>query len=115
MNVDKLPRLDVGYSAFVAAVTGFVVLGLNALLGMEVDTAIIGPGAVVIVAFLLGYVVPTAKEMVVAAAGAAVVIVQAIVSANSGAVIDTALVTTAITAIVNVLLVGFLPRFQPRT
>ena len=115
MNATKLPRLDVGYSAFVASVTGLIVLGLNALMGLPVETAIIGPAAVVIVAFLVGYFVPTMKELAVSLAGAVVVIVQAIVSASQGGVIDTALVTTAVTAIVNALFVYLLPRLQPFT
>lgn len=111
----QLPRIDVGYSAFVAAVVGFVMLTLNYIMGLPVGTAIVGPGAVVITAFLFGYFVPRAKELTVTLAGAAVVIIQAIISASQGHAIDTALVATAVTAIVNSLFVYLFPRLQPTT
>lgn len=113
MHSNQIPRLDVGYSAFVAAVTGFIVLGFSALNDLPVNTAIIGPGVVVIACFLLGYFVPTAKEASVALAGAIVVVVQAVISAQSGAIVDTALVSTAITAIANALFVYIFPALQP--
>lgn len=109
----QLPRIDVGYSAFVAAVVGFLLLGFNYLNGLPVDTAIIGPGAVVIVAFLAGYFAAGTKEVMVTVASAAVVLVQAFISAHQGALVDTALVTTALTAIANVVFVYLLPRIQP--
>lgn len=110
-----LPRIDVGYSAFVAAIVALVTTVLGALLqGVVVDWwTVLPPGLVVIVMFLVGYFVTSAKEMLASLAGAVLVVIQFAISARRGEVVDMALVTTALTYIFNVIFVYVLPRIQP--
>lgn len=109
-----LPRVDVSLSGFVAAVVALLLLTFNFVSGLPVDPAVIGPAAVVILAFLAGYFYVPAKEAASTLAAALVVLVQAYFSVRQGAPVDTALVTTALTAITNVVLVWALPRIQPQ-
>lgn len=109
-----LPRIDVGYSGFVAAIVALLLLAFNYVSGLPVDPAIIGPAAVVIFVFLAGYFYVPAKEVASTLAAALIVLVQAYFSIRQGAPVDTALVVTALTALTNVILVWALPRIQPQ-
>jgi hypothetical protein len=108
-----LPRVDVSLSGFVAAVSGLAMLAFNYFAGLPVAVAAIGPFAVVIVVFLASYFVRGVKEVAGTIAGALVVLVQAYFSVRRGEPVDTALVLTAITALVNIALLWALPRIQP--
>lgn len=112
----QLPRIDIGYSAFVAAVVALVTTAIGALLqGVVVDWwTVLPPAGVVIVMFLVGYFVAAAKEALASLAGAVLVVIQFVISARRGEVVDMALVSTALTYIFNVIFVYVLPRIQPR-
>lgn len=116
MSNSPWPRIDIGYSAFVAAVVALVTTALGALLqGVEVDWwTVLPPSGVVIVMFLVGYFVSGAKELFASLAGAILVVIQFVVSARRGEVVDMALVSTALTYLFNVIFLYALPRLQPR-
>lgn len=105
-----------GVLRFVAAVVALVTTFLGALLqGVVVDWwTVLPPGLVVIVMFLVGYFVSRAKELTASLAGAVLVVIQFVVSARRGEVVDMAFVSTALTYIFNVTFVYLLPRVQPR-
>ena len=114
--MNALPRIDVGYSAMVAAVAALITLCMGAFLqGVAVDWfTVLPPLLVVVVMGLVAYAVESAKEWAGTVAGGLLVIVQAIVSVRRGEVVDMALVTTAVTYFVNLFFLWVIPRIQPR-
>ncbi len=111
----QLPRVDVGYSAFIAALVALMTTLMGSLLQETVVDwfVVLPPILVVVVMFLVGYLVADAKEITASVAGAVLVIIQVAISSSRGEVVDMALVTTAFTYIFNVVFVFVLPRIQP--
>ena len=112
----QIPRIDVSNSALIGAVTGLLMLVLTAsTMGTAIDWWVaLPPLLVVVVMAVVAWAVESAKEWAGSAAGALLIIVQFVISARRGEVVDAALVTAAVTYFVQLFFLWALPRIQPR-
>src|SRR5215212_3503593 len=106
-----IPRIDVGYSALIGAVTGLALLAANYFLfDNPVGLATLPTLLVVAVVGLAAYVWPTHKEILGTVAGAVIVLAEAYLSSRTGDAVDTGSVTAALTYIVQLIFLWVLPR-----
>lgn len=115
--MNNLPRLDVGYSAMIAAIGSLAMMAFSVfVLGVKLDPVALAtlPNLAVVAVFgIVAYVFPRNKELFGGVAGAVVVLIQAYLSSRAGATLDTPLVTTAFTYLLQLLFVLVIPRIQP--
>lgn len=108
-----IPRLDVGYSAMIAAISGLLLLAANYyLFDNPVGLATLPTLLVVAVMGIIAWAVPTMKEWAGGIAGAVIVIVEAYLSSRTGDAIDTGTVTAAITYLVQLVFLIVIPRIR---
>lgn len=114
--MDKIPRIDVGYSAMVAAIVGLLSLAVSTfLLGIPANPVALATLPVLAVTAgmgLVAYLIPKQKELWGTIAGVVIVFVEAFLSARRGDIVDVGTVTAALTFVVQALLLYALPRLQ---
>jgi hypothetical protein len=112
----KIPRIDVGYSALIGAVTALVGLAFSTyVLGIPPNPVALATLPVLVVTAVMGvaaYLTPTYKELVGTCAGVIVVLVEAYLTSRRGGVIDVGSVTAALTFLVQTFFLFVLPRIR---